>query len=170
MARREILEYPHPRLRERASAVTAFDAELGRLIDDMLETVRATNSLALSAPQVDDPRAVLVIEPSGGGPVPSAYVNPRILSQSAWGLAQESCLSLPGLVGNVWRATEIRVRACDRDGEAFETDLKDMDAVCLQHELDHLAGRLFVDRLSMLRRLRYRVFAARRARPRGRAA
>ena len=170
MAVREILEYPHPRLREHATSVTAFDAELGRLIDDMLETLRATRSLALSAPQVDDHRAVLVISASGADPGPRIYVNPRVLSQSAWGLVQESCLSLPGLVGNVWRATEIRVRACNRDGETFETDLSGLEAVCLLHELDHLEGKLFLDRLSILKRLRFHVFAGKRARPRGRAA
>ena len=170
MALREILEYPHPRLRERASPATVFDAELGRLIDDMLETLGATNSLALSAPQVDDHRAVLVINPSSAGPALCTYVNPRILSQSAWGLVQESCLSLPGLVGNVWRATEIRVRACDRDGETFETHLAGLDAVCLQHELDHLEGKLFLDRLSVLKRLRFHVFAGIRPRPRHRPA
>ena len=170
MARREILEYPDPRLRERASPVTAFDADLGRLIDDLLETLDATDSLALSAPQVDDRRSVLAIKPSGGHRVRRCYVNPEILSRDAWGLVQESCLSLPGLVGNVWRATEIRVRACGGDGEVFETDLAGMDAVCLQHEMDHLAGKLFLDRLSVVGKLRFHAFAGRRARRRGRAA
>ncbi len=170
MARRKILEYPHPRLREQALPVTRFDTDLGGLIDDMLETLDATDSLALSAPQVDDGRAVLVIVPSGGASVPRTYTNPEILSRGAWGIVQESCLSLPGLVANVWRATEIRVRACDCNGAAFEIDLAGMDAVCLQHEMDHLVGKLFVDRLSVFSRLRFHAFAGRRARRRQQAA
>ncbi len=169
MARRPILEYPDPRLREQASPVTRFDTELGCLIEDMLETLDATGSLALSAPQVDESRAVLVIKPSGPGQIPRSYVNPEVLSRDAWGLVQESCLSLPGFVGNVWRATEIRIRACDPDGETFERNLSGMDAVCLQHEIDHLSGKLFIDRMSALRRLFFHAAAGRRARQRSRA-
>ncbi|MCY4190790.1 MAG: peptide deformylase [Rhodospirillaceae bacterium] len=166
MARRSILEYPHPRLRGYTQAVTAFDRDLGDLVDDLIDTLDATESLALSAPQVDDGRAVLVIAPRGGPSVPRTYVNPKILSKRAWGIVQESCLSLPGVVGNVLRATEIRVRACSPDGKAFETDLSGMDAVCLQHEIDHLDGKLFVDHLSIIGRLRFHAFAGRRARRR----
>ena len=98
------------------------------------------------------------------GADPRVYVNPEILSESTPGLVEESCLSLPGVVGNVIRATEVRVRSRDRHGEVFERDLCGMDAVCLQHEMDHLAGRLLVDRLSLIRRLRIRAAVRRRRR------
>lgn len=164
MTRLPILEYPDPRLRLRASPVTVFDRSLSRLIDDLLETLHANAAIGLSAPQVNDRRQVLVIDLLGKGAAPRVYVNPRILSASTWGLVEESCLSVPGVVGNVVRATEIRVQAQDRNGEAFERDLSGMDAVCLQHEMDHLAGKLFVDRLSVFRRLRLHARARAKAR------
>lgn len=170
MTQLDILEYPDPRLRLHSDPVTAFDGDLARLIDDMGRTLATGKALALSAPQVDDRRAVLVMDLSGNGSALQAYVNPQILSKGAWGLVQESCLSLPGVVGNVWRATELRVRAQDREGGVFERDLAGMEAVCLQHEMDHLVGTLFVDRLSFLQRMRFHAFAGKRARRRSRAA
>lgn len=161
MAQRDILEYPDPRLNLPTNPVTAFDDDLGQLIDDLLETLYATNAVGLSAPQVNDRRAVLVLDLSGDASAPQVYINPEILAKTAWGLVEESCLSVPGVVGNVVRATEIRVRAQDRAGETFERDLTGMDAVCLQHEMDHLAGKLFIERLSFFRRLRIRAATAR---------
>ncbi len=169
MARLEILEYPDPRLRLRAEPVTRFDAPLARLVDDLVETLHATGGIGISAPQVNHRCRVLVVDLSGDGTAPQVYVNPEILSKSAPGLVEESCLSVPGVVGNVIRATEVRVRARDRSGVSFERELSGMDAVCLQHEMDHLDGRLFVDRLSLFRRLRIRAAAA-RARSRSDAA
>ncbi|MDJ0852104.1 MAG: peptide deformylase [Myxococcota bacterium] len=164
MTRLQILEYPDPRLRLPSAPVTEFDDDLGRLIDDLLETLTASKAIGLAAPQANDRRAVLVIDPSGSGSARQVYVNPEILRESTPGLVEESCLSVPGVVGNVIRATEVRVRARNRSGEAFERDLSGMDAVCLQHEMDHLAGRLFVDRLSWFRRWRIRAAARRRQR------
>ena len=161
MAQRDILEYPDPRLNLPTDPVTVFDGDLGQLIDDLLETLYATKAVGLSAPQVDDRRAVLVLDLSDDASAPQVYVNPEILAKTAWGLVEESCLSVPGVVGNVVRATEIRVKAQDRNGESFERDLTGMDAVCLQHEMDHLAGKLFIERLSIFRRLRIRAAAAR---------
>ena len=161
MAQRDILEYPDPRLNLPTNPVTAFDDDLGQLVDDLLETLYARKGLGLSAPQVNDRRAVLVLDLSGDASAPQVYINPEILAKAAWGLVEESCLSVPGVVGNVVRATEIRVRAQDRTGEIFECDLTGMDAVCVQHEMDHLAGKLFIERLSIFRRLRIRVAAAR---------
>ena len=166
MAQRDILEYPDPRLNLPTHPVTAFDDDLGRLIDDLLETLYATKAVGLSAPQINDRRAVLVLDLSDDASAPQVYINPEILAKAAWGLVEESCLSVPGVVGNVVRATEIRVRAQDRTGETFERDLTGMDAVCLQHELDHLAGKLFIERLSIFRRLRIRAAAARARRRR----
>ncbi len=161
MTQRDILEYPDPRLNLPAKPVTQFDEDLGQLVDDLLETLYATKAVGLSAPQVDDQRAVLVLDLSEDASAPQVYINPEILAKAAWGLVEESCLSVPGIVGNVVRATEIRVRAQDRNGETFERDLTGMNAVCLQHEMDHLAGKLFIERLSIFRRLRIRAAAAR---------
>lgn len=170
MPRREILEYPDPRLHEPSASVTVFDADLETLIDDLHETLAGTDTLALSAPQVDDHRAVLVLNAPTDKSIPVAYVNPEILSKRGLGFVQESCLSLPGVVGNVLRAMEINVRAQDRNGDPFEVTLSAMDAVCLQHEIDHLEGTLFVDRLTWLGRLRFRAFSGRRARRRNQLA
>ncbi|WP_421709509.1 peptide deformylase [Algihabitans sp.] len=166
MSRLHVLEYPDSRLRLSSRKVTRFDDDLAELIDNMIETLAATQGIALSAPQIDDRRAVLVVDLSGDGSAPQAYVNPEILSKTAWGLVEESCLSLPGVVGNVLRATEVRVRAQDRKGDVFERELMGMEAVCLQHEMDHLVGKLFVDRLSLFQRLRFRALLGRRARRR----
>jgi peptide deformylase len=92
------------------------------------------------------------------------YINPEILSSSTPGIVEESCLSVPGVVCNVLRATQLRVRARNPDGETFERDLEGMHAVCLQHEMDHLAGKTLVDRMSLIRRLRMRAAAARQQR------
>lgn len=170
MARLDILEYPDPRLQMRSEVVTEFDNDLGCLVDNLLDTLSAHKALGLSAPQIDDLRQVLVIDVSEDSSAPQVYVNPEILAKSAWGLVEESCLSIPGVVGNVFRATEIRVRAQDQTGEFFESDLKNMNAVCLQHEMDHLAGKLFIDRLSIFRRLRIRSQMKARAREQSSAA
>ena len=170
MARLDILEYPDPRLRLQAKPVTQFDETLAELIDNLLETLHATKGIGLSAPQVNDQRQVLVIDLSGNASASQVYINPAILSKAAWGLVEESCLSVPGITGNVVRATEVRVRALDRAGETFERDLTGMEAVCLQHEMDHLAGKLFIDRLSLFRRLRMRFLAGSKARKSGNAA
>lgn len=169
MARLTILEYPHPALRATAAPVTDFGPGLGTLVDDLLETLYDSGGIGLSAPQVGDLRAVLVMDLSGDASDPRVMVNPEILEGSRPAWVEESCLSLPGLEGNVIRQTRLRVRARDRTGDVFETELEDMHAVCVQHELDHLDGRLFIDRLPVLRRmaahLALRTGRARRRRP-----
>ncbi len=167
--RRAILEYPDPRLRLRAQPVIDFDPSLGALADDLVETLRAERALGLAAPQIDDRRAVLVIDPEGAGREPQTFVNPEILRDARPAWVEEGCASLPGIVGLVLRATRIRIRAQTLSGEPFERDLEDMAAVCLQHELDHLEGRLFVERLSLFRRLRVRAALAARRRRRAAA-
>ena len=107
MARRKILEYPDPRLRAPSRPVTAFDEDLARLVDDLLETLYATRGIGLAAAQVDDQRAVLVMDLSGDATEPQVFVNPEIVSQSAPALVEESCLSVPDLVGNVIRPTDL---------------------------------------------------------------
>ncbi len=170
MAQRDILEYPDPKLRLRSETVTRFDADLGQLVDDLLDTLYANSAIGLSAPQIGDLRQVLVIDLSDEGDAPQVYINPVIESKTAWGLVEESCLSVPGVVGNVVRATEVRVRAQDRDGQTFERDLQNMNAACLLHEMDHLDGKLFVDRLSFFRRLRIRASSKAKARRQSSAA
>jgi len=164
MARLPILKYPDPRLRLRSEPVHVFDTSLARLADDLLETLYSTTGIGLSAPQAGDRRQVLVMDLSGNASAPQVYVNPEVLASAVPALVEESCLSVPGVVGNVVRATQVRVRAHDLAGDEFQRDLDGMHAVCLQHEMDHLAGRLFIDHLSLFRRLRVRVEAAARAR------
>lgn len=163
MAQLAILEYPDPTLREHSEPVTRFDAELSGFVDDLFETLRVTRAIGLSAPQAGVLSQVVVIHVPDDDYGPQAYVNPEILMQSTPGLVEEGCLSVPGIVGNVIRATQIRVRAQDRHGETFERDLEGMHAVCLQHEMDHLVGKLFIDRLSWFRRLRLRLSSSHRS-------
>ncbi len=156
MAILPILEYPDPRLRERALPVTAFDETLGRLIDDMLETMYAAPGIGLSATQVNVRKRVVVIDVSEKHDDPLVLVNPEIVSREGTAKTEEGCLSVPGIFDQVERAAKVRVRAQDRQGEPFERDLESLLAVCLQHEVDHLDGKLFVDYLSDFKRERIR--------------
>jgi peptide deformylase len=153
MARLPILEYPDPRLRLKSQRVEIFDGALARLIDDLFDTLYASGGIGLAAPQVNVPRQVVVLDISGNASGPALFINPVILADAVPGMVEESCLSVPGVVGDVPRATHVRVRAQARDGQVFERDLDGLLAVCLQHEMDHLRGRLFIDHLSMVRRL-----------------
>ena len=156
MALRTILEFPDPRLRMRAKPVTQFDAALGALIDDMLETMYAAPGIGLAATQVDVHQRVIVIDISKEHDEPLVLVNPEILSREGEAKSEEGCLSVPGYFDEVKRAANIRVRAQDRTGAAFERDFDDVLGVCIQHEMDHLEGKLFVDYLSDLKRERIR--------------
>lgn len=154
--RRAVLEHPDPRLRTLARPVTEFDAALQALVADLFETMYAGRAIGLAATQVDVHQRVVVIDVSGSAGEPQVFVNPQVLSQGTFGMVEESCMSVPGVLDSVRRATQLRVRAFDADGQAFERRLGGLAAVCLLHEIDHLDGRLFVDRLSYLRRLRWR--------------
>jgi len=156
MARRTILEFPDPRLRKRAEIVTRFDAALGTLIDDMLETMYAAPGIGLAATQVDVHQRVIVIDISSEHNEPLVLVNPEILAREGEASTEEGCLSVPNIFDEIKRATKVRVRAQDRSGTSFERDFDDILAVCIQHEMDHLEGRLFVDYLSDLKRERIR--------------
>ncbi len=156
MALRTILEFPDPRLRTRAEPVTRFDAALRTLIDDMLETMYAAPGIGLAASQVDVHKRVIVMDVSEERNEPLVLVNPEILARDGEVSTEEGCLSVPGIFDEVKRASKVRVRAQDRDGAAFERDFDDVVAVCIQHEMDHLEGRLFVDYLSDLKRERIR--------------
>ena len=156
MAVLSILRYPDPRLRTKAAAVNAVDGAIRQLIDDLTETMYAANGIGLAASQVDVHKRVLVIDTSEQRNEPLAFVNPVI--EAADGIQQrdEGCLSVPGFFEPVERANRIRVAALNRDGERFELSADDLLAVCIQHECDHLDGKLFVDYLSGLKRRRIR--------------
>lgn len=156
MTRLTILEYPDPRLRTRAAPVAEVDAEVRQLIDDLLETMYAAKGVGLAATQVNVHRRVLVADTSELKDTPLAFVNPEVLVREDVGTMQEGCLSVPGFFEDVDRAHRIRVRALGRDGQAFEMDADGLLAVCIQHEIDHLEGKLFVDYLSELKRTRIR--------------
>ena len=170
MTRLTILEYPDPRLRTRASPVAAVDAPVRDLIDDMFETMYAAKGIGLAATQVNVHKRVLVADISEGRTEPRVFVNPEILAKDGSETSQEGCLSVPGYYDEVQRAARIRVRAQGRDGKPFEEDLDGLLAVCVQHEIDHLDGRLFVDYLSELKRQRVRkkIEKERRLRAEGR--
>jgi peptide deformylase len=156
MAVRTILEYPDPRLRTKAQPVTEFGPELGRLVDDLLETMYAAPGIGLAATQIDVHKRVIVIDVSEERDQPLVLVNPEILSREGASTVEEGCLSVPEIFEEVERATHVRLRAQERDGKTYERDCDEILAVCVQHELDHLEGKLFVDYLSDLRRERIR--------------
>jgi peptide deformylase len=156
MSRLTILEYPDPRLRTRAKPVEEFDAALGRLIDDLFETMYSAPGIGLAATQVDVHRRLIVIDVSEDRSAPLVFINPEILEREGEAKTEEGCLSVPGIFDDIQRAARVRVRAQDRSGAVFEQDLDGVVGVCLQHELDHLEGKLFVDYLSDMKRDRIR--------------
>jgi peptide deformylase len=169
MALLPILEFPDPRLRTRAAPVATFDAELGQLIDDMLETMYAAPGIGLAATQVNVHQRVIVIDISEQKDQPQVLINPEILARDGVELTEEGCLSVPQVFEEVERAARVRVRARDRDGAVLEREFDGLLAVCVQHEMDHLDGKLFVDYLSSLRRERIRRKLEKDRRERGTA-
>ena len=156
MALLTILEYPDPRLRTKATPVDKVDGNIQRLIDDMLETMYAAPGVGLAASQVNVHKRIIVVDVSDKRDTPYAFINPQIDLLEGEQETQEGCLSVPGFYELVKRADHIRVRALDRNGEPFELVADGMLAVCIQHECDHLEGKLFVDYLSGLKRQRIR--------------
>jgi peptide deformylase len=156
MALLEILEFPDPRLRGKAKPVAQVDAAVRKLIDDMLATMYAAPGIGLAAPQVNQHIRLLVIDLSEERNHPQVFINPEIVKREGEAEIEEGCLSVPGIFDKVRRAKHITVRAQDRNGIAFELDADGLLAVCIQHEMDHLDGKLFVDYLSELKRTRIR--------------
>src|SRR5690349_2023390 len=156
MALLNILEYPDPRLRKVAAPVAAVTPEIQKLVRDMAETMYAAPGIGLAATQVDVHQRVIVIDISSDRSGALALVNPEILTREGEASTEEGCLSVPGIFDEVKRAAKVRVRAQDRSGTPFERDYDDILAVCIQHEMDHLEGKLFVDYLSDLKRERIR--------------
>jgi peptide deformylase len=167
MAQLAILEYPDPRLRTKAAPVTVFDAALKQRVADMFETMYAAPGIGLAATQVDWHYRLLVIDISETKDQPLVLINPEILEREGQASGEEGCLSVPGIYDDVPRAARVRVRAQDVDGRTFESDLDGMLAVCVQHEMDHLEGKLFVDYLSELKRQRIRKKLDKERRERG---
>ncbi len=154
MALLDILQYPDARLRHVATPVATVDNRIRALIDDMLETMYAASGIGLAATQVGVDERVAVIDVSPDHDTPRVFINPEIVEREGQQESEEGCLSIPGVHDRVPRAAWVRVRALDRHGEPFEFEADDLLAVCIQHEIDHLDGRLFIDYLSLLKRRR----------------
>ena len=147
-----ILRYPDARLHKLAEPVKVFDEALKRLVADMAETMYDAPGIGLAASQVDVHQRFMVIDISEEKNEPRVFINPDIVSREGVETCQEGCLSVPGIFAEVKRAEKILVRALDRNGKAFELAADGLLAVCIQHEMDHLDGKLFVDYLSPLKR------------------
>ena len=147
-----ILEFPDPRLRTVAAPVTSFDAELKQFVADMYETMYAANGVGLAATQVNVHKRVLVADMSEDRNEPLALINAEILEKDGQQVYQEGCLSFPGIYADVTRALKVKVKANDVDGNEIIVEAEGPLAVCIQHEMDHLAGKVFVDYLSPLKR------------------
>ena len=156
MAKLRILEFPDPRLRKKAKPVETVDAEINTLIDDMFETMYDAPGIGLAATQVDVHRRLLVADVSNDKNDPWVLINPVIVEQDGVEVTEEGCLSVPGYYEEVQRAEHIRVRYLNREGEEVESEFDGLLAVCVQHEMDHLEGKLFVDYLSEAKRQRIR--------------
>lgn len=154
MAILDILLYPDDRLRKIATPVESVDADLQRLLDDMFETMYDAPGIGLAASQVNVHRRVVVVDVSEEKNQPLVLINPEILSQEGKLEGEEGCLSIPGVYDNVYRAETIKFKALDRDGNPYETEADGLLSVCVQHEVDHLNGKLFVDYLSFMKQRR----------------
>jgi len=156
MAKLRILEFPDPRLRTKAEPVKIVDDQLRQLIDDMFETMYDAPGIGLAATQVDVHLRLLVADVSSDKTEPWVLINPVITEQDGVEVTEEGCLSVPGFYEEVERAEHIKVRYLDRDGKEQESEFDGLLAVCVQHEMDHLEGKLFVDYLSEAKRQRIR--------------
>ncbi|NVK88225.1 MAG: peptide deformylase [Gammaproteobacteria bacterium] len=154
MALLEILEYPDPRLRTEAQPIARFDKALQKQIDDMFETMYQAPGIGLAATQVNYHHQLIVIDISDDQKSPLVLINPKIVKKEGVEEREEGCLSFPGVYAKVQRADRVTVEALDRNGQPFTLEADELLAVCIQHEIDHIEGRLFVDYLSPLKRER----------------
>ena len=152
MTKLAILEYPDPRLRKTAKPVSVVDDAVRQLVSDLLETMYSANGIGLAATQVDVHRRVIVLDVSEARDQPLVLINPEILSAEGRSPVEEGCLSVPDIYDKVLRATSIRLRALGPDGQSFDMSADGLLGICIQHEMDHLEGKLFVDYLSELKR------------------
>jgi peptide deformylase len=156
MAILNVLHYPDPRLRKKAVDVEEVNKEIRTLVDDMFETMYQAPGIGLAATQVDVHKRVITIDISEEKDQPVCLINPQIIAADGAEKMEEGCLSVPGIYEPVERAERITVKALNRDGETFEMKADGLLSVCIQHEMDHLQGKLFVDYLSELKRQRIR--------------
>jgi len=152
----KILEYPDPRLRNKAVPISDFGEALQQQIDSMFETMYAAPGIGLAATQVDIHKQLFVLDTSENKDSPIVFINPEIVELRGVEEMEEGCLSFPGVYVNVERAESLTIKALNRDGKEFSMEADELLAVCIQHELDHLQGKLFVDYLSALKRNRIR--------------
>ncbi|MDO6459987.1 peptide deformylase [Granulosicoccaceae sp. 1_MG-2023] len=156
MAIRDILVFPHPNLRKKAAPVETFDEALRTLVADMFETMYDAPGIGLAATQIDVHQRVIVIDVSEDKSEPMVFINPELLEQDGMNTHEEGCLSVPGFYETVERPEKIRVKAFDEHGKEFELETDGLLATCVQHEIDHLNGKVFVDYVSALKRDRIR--------------
>lgn len=156
MAILDVLSFPDERLRTVAKPVEEVDDEIKQLVSDMFETMKDENGIGLAATQVNRHVQVVVMDVSEDQNEPRVFINPEIVRKDGSTISEEGCLSVPGNYAKVERAEAITVKALDQNGETFELDAEGLLAICIQHELDHLKGKLFIDYLSPLKRQRIR--------------
>jgi peptide deformylase len=165
MSKLQILRYPDPRLHTVAKPVERVDERIRRLVDDMLETMYAADGVGLAATQVDVHERVIVIDTSESRDDPRVLINPELVARSEeTSFSDEGCLSVPQVYDRVQRHARVRVRALDREGQSREFDADGLLSVCVQHEMDHLVGKVFVEYLSALKRDRIKTKMLKRAR------
>ena len=158
MSQLQILRYPDPRLYTVAQPVAEVDDEIRALADEMIRIMYASEGVGLAATQVDRHVRLIVMDTSETHDQPRVLINPEVVEGSDdWILGEEGCLSVPAIYEKVERHARVRVRALDRDGQPYEFDAEGLTAVCVQHEMDHLAGKVFVDYLSPLKRDRIKI-------------
>ncbi|MCX7157094.1 MAG: peptide deformylase [Rhodocyclales bacterium] len=164
MALLPILRYPDPRLHRHATPVAEVDTRIRQLAADMAETMYAAPGIGLAASQVDEHLRLIVIDVSDDKSQLQTFINPELLEKSGECEGEEGCLSVPGIYETVKRASHVRVRALGLDGKPFELEADDLLAVCIQHEMDHLEGKVFVEYLSRLKQTRIRSKLIKQAR------
>ena len=170
MAKLDILRYPDPRLHKVARPVDVVDARIRQLVDDMLETMYEAEGVGLAATQVDQHERVIVIDTSDGHDEPLVLINPELIETSdEMSVSEEGCLSVPEIYDRVERHTRVRVRALDRTGASREFDADGLLAIAVQHEMDHLLGKVFVEYLSPLKRTRIKTRMLKKTRDEARA-
>ncbi len=164
MALLPILHYPDPRLHTRATAVAVVDERIRQLVDDMAETMRAAEGVGLAATQVDVHLRIIVLDVSEDHQQLQVFINPRLLSSEGEAENEEGCLSVPGIYDRVTRARRIKVEAMNREGKLFTLEAEGLLGTCIQHEMDHLEGKVFVQHLSQLKQNRIKTKLRKRAR------
>ncbi len=157
MAILPILEFPDDRLRKKAAVIKTVDKKIRQLVDDMTETMYKAEGIGLAATQVNVHLRVIMIDVSEENNDPLCLINPELIEKEGVEESEEGCLSVPNFFENIKRAERIKIKALDRDGQSYELEADGLLAVCIQHEMDHLEGKLFVDYLSSLKRQRIKT-------------